>query len=73
MVWADISIDGRTDLYVIDRGSLTGVRYRDAIGAIGDDFILMDDNARPHRLWLSISIWRGKQLFVWTGQVDRLT
>ena len=39
--------------------ALTGVRYRDEIlhpimrpfaGAIGDDFILIDDNARPHRL-----------------------
>ena len=58
MVWAGISIGGRTDLYVIDRGTLTGVRYRQEIlnpivrpfaGAIGDDFILMDDNARPHR------------------------
>ena len=45
-------------MYGIDRGTLTGVRYRDEIlnpivrpfaGAIGDDFILMDDNARPHR------------------------
>jgi hypothetical protein len=36
----------------------TGIRYRDEFlapivrfyaGAIGDDFILMDDNARPHR------------------------
>ena len=61
MVWTGICIGGRTDLYVIDRGALTGVRYRDEIlhpimrpfaGAIGDDFILMDDNpddnARPH-------------------------
>ena len=48
MVWAGISIGGRTDLYVIDRGILTGVRYRDDIlnpivrpfvGAIGDDVI----------------------------------
>ena len=39
-------------------GNLTGIRYRDEVldpivrpyaGAIGDDFILMDDNARPHR------------------------
>ncbi|GFT70856.1 transposable element Tcb2 transposase [Trichonephila clavipes] len=39
-------------------GTLTGVRYRDEIldpyvrpyaVAIGNDFILMDDNARPHR------------------------
>ena len=48
----------RMDLYVIDRGTLTGVRYRDEFpnpivrsfaGAIDDDFILMDANARPHR------------------------
>ena len=58
MVWGGISYDGSTDLYVIRNGSLTGIRYRDEIlapivrlyaGAIGDDFILMDDNATPHR------------------------
>ena len=58
MVWGGISYDGSTDLYVIRNGSLTGIRYRDEIlapivrlyaGAIGDVFILMDNNARPHR------------------------
>lgn len=58
MVWGGISLDGPTDLYAIRNGSLTAVRYRDEIldpivrpfaGAIGNDFILMDDNARPHR------------------------
>ena len=57
MVWGGISYDGSTDLYVIRNGSLTGIRYCDEIlapivrlytGAIGDDLILMDDNARPH-------------------------
>jgi len=57
MVWAGISIGGCTELYVIN-GNLTGARYRDEIlhpivrpfaGAIGNDFVLMDDNARPHR------------------------
>ena len=57
MVWAGISIDDKTDLHVI-AGNLSGVRYRDEIlhpivrpypGAVGDGFILMDDNARPHR------------------------
>ena len=57
MVWAGIIIDGKTDLHVI-AGNLSDVRYRDEIlhpivrpyaGAVGDGFILMDDNARPHR------------------------
>ncbi|GFX46121.1 DDE_3 domain-containing protein [Trichonephila clavipes] len=43
---------------VTEGGTLTGVNYRDAIldayvrlyaDAIGNDFILMDDNARTHR------------------------
>lgn len=58
LVSAGISCDGHTDLYPIRNGSLTGIRYRDEIldpivrpyaGAHGPDFILMDDNARPHR------------------------
>ncbi|GFS56620.1 transposable element Tcb2 transposase [Trichonephila clavipes] len=57
-VYGGISIDGRTDLYIIRDGPLTAHRYRDEIlrpivvlyaAAIGDDFILMDDNCRPHR------------------------
>jgi hypothetical protein len=58
MVWGGISYDGSTDLYVIRNRSLTGIRYRDEIlapivrlyaGENGNDFILMDDNATPHR------------------------
>ncbi|GFY15517.1 transposable element Tcb2 transposase [Trichonephila clavipes] len=57
LVYGAISIDGRTDLYIIRDGPLTVRRYRDEIlrpivapyaAAIGDDFILMDDNCRPH-------------------------
>ncbi|GFW14978.1 transposable element Tcb2 transposase [Trichonephila clavipes] len=53
-----VAIDGRTDLYIIRDGPLTVRRYRDEIlrpivvlyaAAIGVDFILMDDNCRPHR------------------------
>ena len=56
MVWGGISWDGRTDLCVLHCGTLTTQRYRDDIldvhvrsyaGAIGDPFILMNDNARP--------------------------
>ncbi|GFX28749.1 transposable element Tcb2 transposase [Trichonephila clavipes] len=58
LVYGGISIDGRTYLYIIRDGTLTVRRYRDEIlrpivvpyaAAIGDDFILMDDNCRPHR------------------------
>ncbi|GFX99643.1 transposable element Tcb2 transposase [Trichonephila clavipes] len=58
LVYGGISIDGRTDLYIIRDGPLTARRYRDEIlrpivvpyaAAIEDDFILMDDNCRPHR------------------------
>ncbi|GFW29068.1 transposable element Tcb2 transposase [Trichonephila clavipes] len=59
LVYGRISIDGRTDLYIIPDGPLTARRYRDEIlrsivvpyaAAIRDDFILMDDNCRPHRV-----------------------
>ena len=53
MVWAGISLGDHTDLYVFYGGNLTGVRYRAYVHpyaeAIGNDFILMDDDARPHR------------------------
>ena len=58
MVYAGISIDGRTDLHIIRNGALIGHRYNvenlrpilvHYATAIGDDFILMDDNCRPHR------------------------
>ncbi|GFX89395.1 transposable element Tcb2 transposase [Trichonephila clavipes] len=56
LVYGGISTDGRTDLYIIRDGPLTARRYRDEIlrhivvpyaEAIGDDFILMDDNCSP--------------------------
>ncbi|GFX76727.1 transposable element Tc1 transposase [Trichonephila clavipes] len=48
-------------LHVFERGSVTGVRYRDEVlepyvrpfrGACGPEFILMGDNARPNRALL---------------------
>ncbi|GFY00958.1 transposable element Tcb1 transposase [Trichonephila clavipes] len=48
----------RTDLQIFKRGSVTAVRYRNEIlkpivklyaAAVGPTFVLMDDNARPHR------------------------
>ena len=57
MAWGGICLDGRTDLVVIDGGALTAVRHRDEVlepvvrpfaRALGQDFVLMPDNARPH-------------------------
>ncbi|GFX49046.1 DDE_3 domain-containing protein [Trichonephila clavipes] len=67
-----ISLDGPNGLHLFHGGTLTGVRYRGEIldpdvhpyaGAIGNYFILMDDNARPHRVevvadYLRVMAWR---------------
>ncbi|GFT74919.1 transposable element Tcb2 transposase [Trichonephila clavipes] len=58
LVWGGIMLNGRTELHIFDRGSVIRDRYCEEIllldvrlfrGAIGPDFIFMDDNARPHR------------------------
>ena len=57
MVWKGIDVNGKTDLYAIKNGTLTALRYCNAIldqfvrsyaGSIRQEFIMMDDNARPH-------------------------
>lgn len=57
LIWGGIPYDGSTDLYIIQISVLTGVHYRDEIlyefvrpyaGALGEDFVFMDDNVRPH-------------------------
>ncbi|GFU18190.1 glutathione S-transferase 1, isoform C [Trichonephila clavipes] len=61
MVWTGIMLDGRTTLHVFKTGCVTGVRYREEVlepyvrlfrGACSSEFILMDDNVRPHRALL---------------------
>uniref|UniRef100_A0A8C4X2W4 Tc1-like transposase DDE domain-containing protein n=1 Tax=Erpetoichthys calabaricus TaxID=27687 RepID=A0A8C4X2W4_ERPCA len=56
-VWGGISMEGSTDLYRLDNGTLTAIRYRDEIfgptvrpyaGAVGPGFFLVHVNARPH-------------------------
>ncbi|GFX19306.1 transposable element Tcb2 transposase [Trichonephila clavipes] len=58
IVRAGFMMDGRTDLHFFDTGSVTAQRYRDEVlepyvplfrGAVGPDFIFMDDNAPCHR------------------------
>ncbi|GFU21879.1 transposable element Tcb2 transposase [Trichonephila clavipes] len=61
MVWAGIMMDGRIDLDFFDTGSMTAQRYRDENlepyvhlfrGAVGPDFIFMDDSVPCHRVVL---------------------
>ncbi|GFY01778.1 transposable element Tcb2 transposase [Trichonephila clavipes] len=58
LVWGGIVLNGRTELHIFDRGSVIGDHYCEELflphvrlfrGAIGPDFIFIDDNARPHR------------------------
>ncbi|GFU01780.1 transposable element Tc1 transposase [Trichonephila clavipes] len=58
LVWGGIMLNGRIELHIFDRGSVTEDRYCEEVllthvrlfrGAIGPDFIFMDDNAQPHR------------------------
>ena len=58
LVQGEVHFDCSTDMYVILNGDLTGVYYRDEIvqefvhpyaGAMGQDFVLMNGNAHPHR------------------------
>lgn len=57
MVWGGITLDGRTALHVFENGGVTARRYIDEIlepivipfaNQIGPNFILQQDNARPH-------------------------
>ncbi|KAI4872674.1 hypothetical protein NFI96_002525, partial [Prochilodus magdalenae] len=57
MVWGGIFLEGRTDLYRLDNGTLTAIRYQDEIlgpvvrpyaGAVGPGFLLVHNNAQPH-------------------------
>ncbi|GFU40495.1 transposable element Tc3 transposase [Trichonephila clavipes] len=58
MVWAGITINGRTRLHVVANGTIMGQRNIDEVlllhvrlfrGADGDKFVFMDDNATCDR------------------------
>ncbi|GFW26239.1 transposable element Tcb1 transposase [Trichonephila clavipes] len=58
MVCAGISLGYRTNQHIFKGGSVTAVRYRKEVlesivklhtASVGLTFVLMDDNARPHR------------------------
>ncbi|GFS56023.1 transposable element Tcb2 transposase [Trichonephila clavipes] len=58
LVWGGIMLGSRTDLYIFDAGSVNGTRYCNVIllpyvrlfrGAMGLQFLFLDDNAPCHR------------------------
>ncbi|GFW81313.1 transposable element Tcb2 transposase [Trichonephila clavipes] len=58
LVWGGIRLGSRTDLHIFDAGSVNGIRYCNEIllsyvrlfrGAMGLQFLFMDDNAPCHR------------------------
>ncbi|GFV90635.1 transposable element Tcb2 transposase [Trichonephila clavipes] len=58
LVWRGIMLGSRTDLHIFDAGSVNGTRYCNVIllpyvglfrGAMGLQFLFMDDNAPCHR------------------------
>ncbi|GFT57413.1 transposable element Tcb1 transposase [Trichonephila clavipes] len=60
LVWGGIILGSRTDLHV-QSVTITGHIYRDVIleqhvclfrGAMGAEFLFMDDNVRPHRAYI---------------------
>ncbi|GFU08112.1 uncharacterized protein TNCV_1528331 [Trichonephila clavipes] len=78
---AGISLGYRTDLHIFKRGSVTAIGYRDEVlepivrlyaAAVGPTFVLLDDNARPHRADI-VDPWREEGLRVWRGQHIRPT
>jgi hypothetical protein len=75
VVWANISIDGRTDLAIVP-GNLTAAGYIGHIlihhvmvanYCVGSEFVLMHDNARAHvaRITIAGENWAFKK---WNGQ-----
>ena len=64
MAWAEISLDGRTDMYVLVRGGITAAIHSSDIlepigrpfaGVIGDALILIQDNARVQIVRVSMT------------------
>ncbi|GFW12522.1 transposable element Tcb2 transposase [Trichonephila clavipes] len=58
LIWGGIMLGSRTDLHIFDAGSVNGIRYCNEIllpyvrlfrGAMGLQFLFMDDNAPCHR------------------------
>ncbi|KAI4898810.1 hypothetical protein NFI96_005851 [Prochilodus magdalenae] len=82
MVWGGISLEGRTDLYRLDDGTLTAFKYQDEIlgpvvrpyaGAVGPGFLLVHNNARPYVARVCRQFLENEGSDTMTGPPARLT
>ncbi|GFX44612.1 transposable element Tc3 transposase [Trichonephila clavipes] len=71
LVWGGIMLGSRTDLHIFDAGSVNGTRYCNEIflpyvrlfrGAMGLQFLFMDDNAPCHRTVAAEQLLEGRRL-----------
>ncbi|GFU88320.1 DDE_3 domain-containing protein [Trichonephila clavipes] len=70
LVCGGIMLGRRTPLYVFDSGTFNSRWYRNEfletsevfLGAIGPDYIIMDDNARPHRTQMVYEFHEGSDI-----------
>ncbi|GFS98610.1 transposable element Tcb2 transposase [Trichonephila clavipes] len=75
LVWGGIMLGSRTDLHIFDAGSVNGTRYCNEIllpyvrlfrGAMGLQFLFMDDNAPCHRTVAAEKLLESRRLAVRT-------
>ncbi|GFW44332.1 transposable element Tcb2 transposase [Trichonephila clavipes] len=71
LVWGGIMLGSRTDLHIFDAGSVNGIRYCNEIllpyvrlfrGAMGLQFLFMDDNAPCHRTVAAEQLLQSRRL-----------
>ncbi|GFU29648.1 transposable element Tcb1 transposase [Trichonephila clavipes] len=76
LVWEGIILGARTDLHV-QSVTMTHHIYRDVIleqhvrlfrGAMGAEFLFMDDNSRPHRANIVDECLQSEDITRWIGQ-----
>ena len=83
MAWAEISLDGRTDMHVIVRGGIMAAILRSDIlelivrpfaGVIGDAFILIRDNALAQTVRMSMTFLdvEGNSVMNWLSMSPNL-
>ena len=79
MIWQEIPLDGRTDMYAFARGHMTAaIHHNDVreplvgpyVGAMVDAFILIQDNACTHTARMSLTFIYDEEISVMNWQTS---